>query len=159
MRRGALELFLPPTCPEESSPAWSTGRLWLLRIGLAALVGPKIIADDWVWMVNHSVQIGPRKCLVILGLRLSEFTIAGPLRHQDMALIDLVPMDSATKHTVAVCLEGAVAQTGAPARSSATMRPSSTGRSRSSAGSIPDERVVRHQAQGGVLAQGPAGGG
>lgn len=110
----ALDLFLPPTGPEEASPAWSTGRLWLLRIGLAALVGPKIIADDWVWMVDHSIQIGPCKCLVILGLRLSEFTIAGPLRHQDMELIDLVPMDSATKHTVAGCLEDAVAKTGAP---------------------------------------------
>jgi hypothetical protein len=111
---GALDLLLPPMGPEEASPAWSTGRLWLLRIGLAALVGPKIIADDWVWMVDHSIQIGPCKCLVILGLRLSEFAIAGPLGHQDMELIDLVPMDGATKRTVAVCLEGAVAKTGAP---------------------------------------------
>jgi hypothetical protein len=111
---GALELLLPPTGLEQASPAWSTGRLWLLRIGLAALVGPKIIADDWVWMVDHSVQIGPCKCLVILGLRLSGFTIAAPLCHRDLELIDLVPMESATKHTVAACLEGAVAKTGAP---------------------------------------------
>jgi hypothetical protein len=111
---GALDLFWPPTGPEQASPTGATGRLWLLRIGLAALVRPKVIADDWVWMVDHSIPIGPCKCLVILGLRLGEFAIAGPLRHQDMELIDLVPMDSATKHTVAVCLEGAVAKTGAP---------------------------------------------
>jgi hypothetical protein len=111
---GALDLFLPPTSPAENSPAWSTGRLWLLRIGLAALVGPKIRADDWVWMVDHSIQVGTCKCLVILGLRLSEFPIAAPLRHQDMELIDLVPMEGATKPTVAVCLEDAVAKTGVP---------------------------------------------
>jgi hypothetical protein len=110
----ALDLFLPPTGPRENSPAWSTGRLWLLRIGLAALVAPMTIADDWVWMVDHSIQIGPCKCLVILGLRLSEFAIAAPLCHQDMELIALVPMESATKRTVAVCLEDAVARTGAP---------------------------------------------
>ena len=68
---GALELFNPPTSPEENSPAWSTGRLWLLRIGLAALLRPKVIAEDWVWMVDHSIQIGQCKCLVILGIRLS----------------------------------------------------------------------------------------
>ena len=112
-----MDLFLPPSCPEEASPAWSTGRLWLLRIGLAALVRPKIIADDWVWMVNHSIQIGPCKCLVILGLRLGEFAIAGPLCHQDMELIDLVPMDSATKRTVAVCLEERRGQDRRPPRS------------------------------------------
>jgi hypothetical protein len=110
----AIELFLPPRGPEQACPAWSTGRLWLLRIGLAALIGPKIVADDWVWMADHSIQIGTCKCLVILGLRLSEHPIAAPLRHQDMELIDLVPMDSATKQTVTVCLEDAVAKTGVP---------------------------------------------
>jgi hypothetical protein len=111
---GAWDLLHPPTGPEENSPGWSTGRLWLMRVGLAALVGPKVIAADWVWMVDHSIQIGQCKCLVILGLRLRQFTIARPLCHQDMELIDLVPMTHATKQTVAVCLEDAVAKTGVP---------------------------------------------
>jgi hypothetical protein len=110
----AIDLFLPPRGPEPACPAWSTGRLWLLRIGLAARIGPKIMADDWVWMVAHSIPIGTCKCLVILGLRLSAYPIAAPRRHQDMELIDLVPRDSATKQTVAVCLEDAVAKTGVP---------------------------------------------
>ncbi len=111
---GALDLFNPPTNPAEASPVWFTGRLWLLRIGLAALRRPKVIAEDWVWMVDHSIQIGQCKCLVILGIRLTDFTIARPLCHQDMELIDLVPMKNATKQTVAVCLKEAVPQTGVP---------------------------------------------
>jgi len=111
---GALDLLNPPTSPEENSPVWSTGRLWLLRVGLAALLGPKLIAEDWVWMLDHSIQIGQCKCLVILGIRLSDFTIGRPLHHQDMELIDLVPMTNATKQTVAVCLEDAVSKTGVP---------------------------------------------
>jgi hypothetical protein len=111
---GVLDLFDPPTNPGEASPVWFTGRLWLLRIGLAALRRPKVIAEDWVWMVDHSIQIGQCKCLVILGIRLSDFTVARPLCHQDMELIDLVPMKNATKQTVAVCLEEAVSKTGVP---------------------------------------------
>jgi hypothetical protein len=110
----ALDLLHPPTSPAENTPVGSTGRLWLMRVGLAALMGPKVLATDWVWMVDHSIQIGSCKCLVILGIRLREFPIARPLCHQDMELIDLVPMEHATQQTVAVCLEDAVAKTGVP---------------------------------------------
>ncbi len=64
-------------------------------------------------------------------------------------MIDLVPMDSATKRTVAVCLEDAVAKTGAPARSSVTTRPTSMGRSRSSAEQHPETSElydIKHKA-------------
>ena len=91
-----------------------TGRLWLLRIGLAALLRPKVIAEDWVWMIDHSVQIGQCKCLVILGVRLSEFPAGRPLCHQDMELIAWVPMTSSTRQTVAACLETVVARTSVP---------------------------------------------
>jgi hypothetical protein len=109
-----IRLFGPTARHDETAPDSSTGRLWLLRIGLAALLSSKVIADDWVWMIDHSIQIGQSKCLVILGLRLSDFTIARPLRHEDMELIDLIPMKNATKHTVAKCLQDAVAKTGVP---------------------------------------------
>ena len=97
-----------------TEPDRSTGRLWLLRIGLAALVRPKVIATDWVWMVDHSIQIGQCKSLVILGIRLSHFPEGRALCHQDMEPIALVPMINSTKDTVAACLEDAVAKTGVP---------------------------------------------
>jgi hypothetical protein len=68
-------------------PDRSTGRLWLLRVGLWALLRPKAIGDDWVWMVDHSIQIGPCKCLVVLGIRLSALPAHRPLCHGDMELI------------------------------------------------------------------------
>ncbi len=48
-----------------ATPSWCTGRLWLLRLGYYKLTRPKEQADDWVWMVDHTVQLGPEKCLVI----------------------------------------------------------------------------------------------
>jgi hypothetical protein len=109
-----IRLFGPAARHDETAPDASTGRLWILRIGLAALLRPKVIADDWIWLIDHSIQIGQSKCLVILGIRLRDFVIARPLAHQDMELIALVPMKKATKHTVAKCLLNAVAETGVP---------------------------------------------
>jgi len=109
-----FEVFGSEAGQDGINPERSTGRLWLLRIGLAALLRSKIIANDWVWFVDHSIQIGQCKCLVILGIRLCDLPVGRPLCHQDMELIALVPMTSSTKQTVAVCLENAVDQTGVP---------------------------------------------
>ena len=109
-----ITLYGPSARYDETAPDWSTGRLWLLRIGLAALLRPKVVAEDWVWMIDHSIQIGQCKCLVILGIRLSELPVGQPLCHQDMELIALEPMTNATKETVDVCLEDAVSTTGVP---------------------------------------------
>ena len=97
---------------DDLAPDRSTGRLWLLRLGLAALLRPKAIADDRAWMIDHSIQIGTCKCLVILGIRLSELPEGRPLCHRDLEPIALVPMISSTKQAVAACLEEATARTG-----------------------------------------------
>jgi hypothetical protein len=116
LRCGAavLALFGHPRDPQEMTPHASTGRLWLMRLGLWALLRPKVVADDWVWMADHSIQMGRCKCLVILGIRLSALPEGRPLCHEDMEPIALVPMTSSTKDTVAACLEETVARTGVP---------------------------------------------
>lgn len=98
-----------------SAPHWTTGRLWLLRFGLAHLTAPKDQADDWIWMVDHSVQVGKEKVLVILGIRLVNLPMPErPLRADDMVLIDLVPMKTSTREDVAARLEAAAARTCVP---------------------------------------------
>lgn len=97
------------------TPHWTTGRMWLLRLGLYKLLRPKEIADDWVWLLDHSVQAGTTKCLLILGLRLSALPPAGqPLRHADLEPIALLPVEKSTQQTVCAQLEAATAQTGVP---------------------------------------------
>jgi hypothetical protein len=88
--------------------------MWLMRLGLAALKRPKVKASDWVWLVDHSIQIGPTKCLVILGIRLSDLPPDRPLCHQDLEPIALVPMTDASQQRVARCLEEAATRTGVP---------------------------------------------
>ncbi len=99
----------------DAIPHWTTGRLWLLRLGHAMLTAPKEKAADWAWVIDHSVQIGQEKCLVILGIRLVELPPVGEcLAHEDMELIALVPRKSWTRKEVDEQLEAATAQTGVP---------------------------------------------
>ena len=102
----ALGLALP-------TPHWTTGRLWLLRMGHWMLAAEKAQADNWAWLIDHSVQIGQDKCLVILGIRLCDLPQRGQsLRLEDMELIELLPAKSWTRAEVDAALEKAVERTG-----------------------------------------------
>lgn len=96
-------------------PDWTTGRLWLMRLGHAMLTMPLEQADDWAWLIDHSVQIGQEKCLVILGIRLQDLPEPGrSLQRHDLRLIALVPRVSWTRPEVADQLEEATRRTGVP---------------------------------------------
>lgn len=111
---GALGFFSAETGRRAAAPDASTGRLWLLRLGLWALRRPMPAGGDWVWLIDHSVQVGQCKCLVVLGARSRAMPAGRPLSHADVELVALVPMVGSTKEAVAACLEGAAARTGAP---------------------------------------------
>lgn len=96
-------------------PTWYTGRLWLLRLGYYKLTRPKDQADDWVWIADHTVQIGAEKCLVILGIRLSDLPSDGQcLSHRDVELIALLPVEKSNRDVVYRQLEANVGKTGVP---------------------------------------------
>jgi hypothetical protein len=96
-------------------PHWTTGRLWCQRFGLAQRNAPKERAEDWAWLIDHSVQIGTQKVLVILGLRLRDLPPPGQcLTHDRMQLIALEPMESSTRQDVADRLEAAARSTCVP---------------------------------------------
>jgi hypothetical protein len=96
-------------------PDWTTGRLWLLRVGLAKLRYPKEQASDWVWLIDHSAQIGQEKCLVIVGLRLADLPPSGEcLRHEHVQLIHLRVLPDPDKDEVCRELDAACMRTGAP---------------------------------------------
>ena len=96
-------------------PTWHTGRLWLLRLGYYKLTRPKKQADDWVWIADHTVQIGAEKCLVILGIRLSNLPSVGQcLSHRDVEPIALLPVKKSNKDVVYKQLEATIKKTGVP---------------------------------------------
>jgi hypothetical protein len=116
--RGAsrvLELWGTVCELPEAVPAWYTGRLWLLRVGYYKLTRPKEHAADWVWIIDHTIQLGVQKCLVILGVRLSALPLSGTcLRHEQVEPIALYPVQTSNGEVVYQQLTAAVAHTGVP---------------------------------------------
>jgi hypothetical protein len=110
-----LAIFAPYLPGPTALPAANTGRMWLLRLGLYELTRPKDRAEDWVWIMDHTIQLGPWKCLIIVAIRLSQWEPErGPLEHEDLVLVNLTPMDHATGEAVQRQLQATVAQTGVP---------------------------------------------
>lgn len=73
-------------------PVWTTVRTWLMRLGVAALEAPVEQADDWIWMADHSNQIGQEKALAVIGLRASDMPPPGTaIGHQDVRMLMLEP--------------------------------------------------------------------
>jgi hypothetical protein len=97
------------------SPSWSSTRLWLLRLGYYKLTRVKEEGSDWVWIVDHVVQAGQEKCLLIVGIRLSAVPAVGEyLTHVDVEPIAVYPVTQSNGEIVYQQLEEARKQTGVP---------------------------------------------
>jgi hypothetical protein len=73
-----------------SPPYHQTVRSWLLRCGLFLLrrfVPPR---SDWVWILDCTIRIGQKKCLLILGVSLEQLRAhKGALEHHQVVVLDL----------------------------------------------------------------------
>jgi hypothetical protein len=111
----AMALAMAVVSPPLAAPSWSTGRLWLLRLGYYKLTRPQPHAPDWVWIVDHTAQMGAATCLVILGVRLS--TLAPDeycLRHEQVEPLALFPVTQSNGQVVYEQLEQTIDRTGVP---------------------------------------------
>lgn len=88
-------------------------RSWLLRLGCYALLCP-LPAGNGVWLIDHTVQIGVAKRLVIAGCPLAAVPRDRPLRQSDLHLVHLAWREHSTQATVAQELEQAAQRTGIP---------------------------------------------
>ena len=99
----------------ERLPSANGGQMWLLRIGLYEVVRVKEKADDWVWLADHTVQIGTLKCLLIVGCRLAVWQAqARPLEHGDLQVLALEPVATSPGDVVERQLEVLAKQVGVP---------------------------------------------
>lgn len=97
------------------SPHPTTGRLWLLRLGYYKLHRPKPQGDDWIWLVDHVIQIGTEKCLMIVGVRLCQLPLPGvALRLEDLEPIAILPVTESNQAVVHQQLEDAAKKIGIP---------------------------------------------
>lgn len=99
----------------QSIPTWYSVRLWLLRLGYYKLTRKKTHADDWIWIIDHTIQCGQEKCLAILGIRQSSLPESETtLYHEDVEPLALYPVKSSNGDIVYQQLKKTIAITGVP---------------------------------------------
>src|SRR5262249_24208530 len=95
----ALQLLAPLFPTDEPAVSSNGGQAWLLRLGVDGLARIKQWANDWIWIVDHTIQVGQAKCFVVVGVRQAMWEAkrltpqaTGALTHADLSVwkIDLV---------------------------------------------------------------------
>lgn len=87
-----LKLFFEYLGVDERIPDWTTIRTWLQRLGVASMTEDIDEADDWIWMADHSNQIGQEKVLAVLAIRASEMPPPGEaITHEQLHVLTVQP--------------------------------------------------------------------
>ena len=90
-------------------------RAWVLRLGYAHLTRPLSHDHRWAWLIDHTLQIGSTKLLVIVGVPLDGVPFGvRPLQLADLHLVAMVPMEDSNRERVDQELEKTVGRTGVP---------------------------------------------
>ena len=88
---------------------------WILRFGLYKLQQTVKKRNDWVYILDHTIEFGAKKCLVVLGIPLQLFRRNGcKMRHQDMEVLAISIVEKATALSVTKILHSISKITGIP---------------------------------------------
>lgn len=110
-----MALFVQQGWASFAVPSFSTIRMWLIRVGHYALTRPLDKTKSWLWLIDHTIQIGSQKILVILGCPIDDVPFGQrALQLSDLQLVALVPMEKSNGAAVERELENAAQRTGVP---------------------------------------------
>lgn len=88
---------------------------WVLRLGLYKLRQGVEQLTDWVYILDHTIEFGTKKCLLILGISLEQFlTNKCVIRHQDVKVLAISITEKADAPSVSKALWETATQTGIP---------------------------------------------
>lgn len=97
------------------APSHNTVGNLIQRVGLYEIMRAKETADDWIWFIDHTIQAGVTKCLLVLGIRASEYRkLNRPLRCDDMSVLQLLPVGKSTISIVASQIDDLIGRIGVP---------------------------------------------
>jgi len=89
----ALAVFFQWLGVEVSIPTYQAIRTWMQRTGLDSMQSAEC-ADGGVWIVDHTIQIGKEKVLVVLRAAAGRSQGAGPLRQEEVEVLAVIPRES-----------------------------------------------------------------
>jgi len=83
------------------APHYTTIRTWVLKLGYFILMQPKQRRSDWVFIIDLTITIGVKKCMVILGTSLSKLKSEGfGLTLQDVEILHMSVLMHSNHKTV-----------------------------------------------------------
>ncbi len=82
---------------KDGLPSWTVIQNWILRFGLYKLLKPLPRRKDWIWIIDHTVEFGTKKCMVILAISCEAFDRNYyKLCHKDMEVAAIDIQEKAT---------------------------------------------------------------
>ena len=96
------------------TPSINSGKSWMLKLGYYNLTKRQEIANDWIYIIDHSIQMGKEKLLLIVGIRAKDLPNKRALRYEDIEIIDLQPVKNSTGEIVYQQIKEASKKTGNP---------------------------------------------
>ncbi len=114
--RGAMKNFnLFGRYHPVETPSWVTIENWVLRFGLHQLQKKKEKRDDWIFILDHTVQSGTQKGLVILGVPMAQLNEMGyNLSHQDTQVLKIIIDNHSTGEMIVQYLDDLSEEVGVP---------------------------------------------
>lgn len=96
-----------------AAPSFVSVQVWLYRCGLYLLNRPLERREDWILIVDHTLELGVQKCLVIVGIPEAELTRNGySPTHRALQLMALEVSATSSGEQVAEQLERVQRQVG-----------------------------------------------
>jgi len=96
-------------------PAYTTVLNWIYRCGLSVLHRVPERREDWIYIADHTIALGPSKCLVILGIPAGALPHTGySPPHHAMQVLAVEVTAHSTGPWVAAVLECVAQRTGPP---------------------------------------------
>jgi hypothetical protein len=87
------------------APSHTTIINWSKKLGIHQLKPPGKKANDWVIILDESVEFGYDKLLVVLGIRFSDIDFSRPIQYSDMNCLALRVSDSWKAEEIKTVLE------------------------------------------------------
>lgn len=69
------------------APSFTTIKRWVQKVGYHKMTPLKDIADDWMLIIDASIQMGEKKCVLILGCRKINLPMNRALRLEDLEVL------------------------------------------------------------------------
>lgn len=83
------------------TPSYTTIQMWVLKYGLYLLNKPKEKRNDWIWILDHTIEYGKKKNLVVIGITLEAFRKNKcQITHKDITILDIDIADIANSESV-----------------------------------------------------------